>query len=141
MKARKFDLTPMYVDLPGGGIDWQAIAKELSPKGIPKDILDKHTLPKPKYPMVENIAELLFAREMGLRKLQAFQAQDLAQKLAAASADHVLLTEDEYGLLQRASNAMTNVRRIDVPLLRRIEATPEVEVEEKVEAKPDGDNS
>jgi len=74
------------------------------------------------------VAVLFYPRD--LSKAESLIRDDLATRILLHPADEILLEEVDFERIKSSLDAFTGFTRNDVPLIRRIESTPTVEVEQ-----------
>ena len=83
------------------------------------------------YHVRDQMASLLFVRDLGLNGAELVKANMLAQKIIANEGDELLLEEAEWQRLKVAVDAFKGFGQSDVEFVNRILEAEEVEVEKK----------
>jgi len=143
MKARKINLENYKV---ASSVRGRLLDKILTTPGVEpclrdaerwrKEELDNLLSPGPMtqdYDVKGSIINVLFALSVSGR--EAWEKRDPLCKKIQIHSGHVFLDKDEYEMLLRAFNKLSNPGRNEEELLKRIFEAEEVEMEEKKETK------
>lgn len=83
------------------------------------------------YHVKDSILTVMFCRDLQLSGAELVKQNVLAMKLEACKDDEIILEDEEWGRLVKATNTFHGFGRNDVELVTRILEAEEVEVEPK----------